>query len=443
MNEVASIIMQIKNTPSANEKKLLLKKYENEPGLKEILHYIYNPYSRSGISATKLSNALNKPTLTIVSVTYREMIEYLLEHNTGSDADLDMAARFIKMTPSDEKWLAKAIVTQNLQIGVTAKTLNKMYGSSFIPIIGCMLGTKVTDVPPHKIKWPCVVTEKLDGIRRILVKQNGVSRMYSRSGHEDEGLVEIMAEAKHLPDNRVYDCELLAIGYFKDSIALRQASMSLSAVKGTKRGLSCNMFDMVPVEEFLRGTSEDGAAVRKLLLGATLMDDSIQALEGLEENWPKLIASYGIHKELNFIKHVPILGFVNSMEEVTPIVEAIWDAGGEGVMLNTAEGLYEVKRSKELLKVKRIEELVLPVVDVLEGSGKYEDMMGSLVVEYKGYKVGVGSGFTDSQRQKIWNNPNDYIGKLVEIDTFGESTNQAKEVSINCPIFKRFAGEVE
>ena len=103
----------------------------------------------------------------------------------------------------------------------------------------------------------------------------------------------------------------------------------------------------------------------------------------------------------------------------------------------------KIKRSKELLKVKHTEEHVLPIIDMLEGTGKYEGMLGALVVVYKGNRLGVGSGFTDQQRQYIWDNYSAYIGAQVEIETFGESTNALGTVSLNCPIFKRFVGEEE
>ena len=96
-----------------------------------------------------------------------------------------------------------------------------------------------------------------------------------------------------------------------------------------------------------------------------------------------------------------------------------------------------------MLKVKHTEEHTLIVVDMLEGTGKFEDMLGALIVDYKGNKLGVGSGFTDSQRMILWNNKEVYIGMQVEIETFGESKNALGEVSLNCPIFKRFVGEVE
>lgn len=451
MIKVAKVIDLVGRTAGYNDKQYLLKKNEQVPGLKEVLKFIYDPYTRTGISKAKLAKALKIAEARGPYVmgnehfiSYTEMIQYLKTHTTGNDSDLAMAARFINCTKAmwpEAEELAKAIVTQELKIGVTATTLNTVYGKNFIPKIGCMLGTLYGDVGPEKAKWPCIVTEKLDGIRRILVKENGICRCYSRSGHEDTGLVEIMEDAKYLPNNTVYDGELLAAGTFKDCIAQRQATNSIANSKGVKTGLTFNVFDMIPLDEFRAGVSRDSAKVRKITLGATLMDESIQVLE--PEKWPMLIQAFGIHQELKAIKPVPILGFVKCMADVEPIVNDIWARGGEGVMLNSATGKYEIKRSKELLKVKHTEEHTLEVIDILEGTGKFENMMGALVVTYKGNKLGVGSGFNDAQRMEIWNNPDKYIGRKIEIDTFGESTNALGEVSLNCPIFKRFVGEEE
>lgn len=450
MKEVAQIIKLVGQTSGYNDKLAILKKYGSTPGLKEVLRFIYNPYCKTGISDAKLAKAGGLMNADYIrEIEWREAIQYFSTHQTGSDSDLVFARAFITYTNhaygADAMRLACAMVTQNLKIGITATSLNNVYGKDFIPKTGCMLGTLFDDVPAHKIKWPCVVTEKLDGIRRILVKENGVCRFYSRSGHEDTGLVEIMEEAKLLPDNHVYDGELLAAGNFKDCIAQRQATNSIANSKGIKTGLTFNIFDMLPVDEFYAGCSKMGAVNRKIILGATLMDESIQLID---ENWNYRIIAFGLHQDLQFIKPVPILGLVKSLDMVTPIVEQIWARGGEGVMLNTADGLYEIKRSKCLLKVKHTEEHILPVVDMVEGTGKYEDAMGALVVLYtnkRGEKsyLGVGSGFTDDQRRDIWDNPEKYIGRKVEIETFGESTNAAGMTSLNCPIFKRFVGEVE
>ncbi len=448
MINAAKVIELISNTAGYNDKQFILKKSENVEGLKEILRFIYNPYHKTGISSAKYLRVLEiaDALSTEKFVDYKAMLAYFKTHQTGTETDLVMAAHFINSTRTQypdypyATEVARAIITQDFQIGVTSTTLNTVYGKTFIPKIDCMLGKKFGDVGPTKTKWPCIVTEKLDGIRRVLVKENGVCRFYSRSGHEDTGLIEILEEARHLPDNRVYDGELLAAGDFSDSIALRQATNSIGNSGGNKTGLIFNVFDMLDVEDFWEGKSTENAATRKIILGATLMDESIQLLD---DNWPMLIASYGIHQELKFIKPVPILGVVKSIDEVDQIVEPIWARGGEGVMLNSVSGFYEKKRSKELLKVKKTQEFVLKVIDVMEGTGKFEDMLGALIVDYNGVRLGVGSGFTESQRQHIWDNSELYIGKRIEIDSFGESTNMMGTKSLNCPIFKRFVGDEE
>lgn len=448
MKEIVQIVKAIGQTSSYNDKIAILQKYADVVGIKEILKFIYNPYCKTGISTAKLTKAIVNNTARR-SIEWPEAILYFSKHKTGSDVDLAFANDFINTCGTkygeDARRLACAIVTQDLKIGITATSLNKVYGKDFIPKTGCMLGTLFDDVPQSRIKWPCIVTEKLDGIRRVLVKENGVCTFYSRSGHQDTGLIEIVKEAAYLPDNFVYDGELLAAGTFKDCIAQRQATNSIANSKGLKTGLTFNVFDMIPINDFYAGVCNISAKERKIRLAATLMDDSLQLLE---ERWPMLIGAFGIHENLQFIKAVKILGVVNSIDDITPIVEEIWKRGGEGVMLNTMSGPYEIKRSKNLLKVKHTEEHVLPVVNVIEGNGKYEESLGAIVVLYtnkygeQSY-LGVGSGFTDDQRNEIWQNPERYIGLNAEIECFGESTNNAGLTSLNCPIFKRFVGDKE
>lgn len=443
MDKVAKVIYNVGRISGYNDKMAYLKRHGDLPGLKAVLKFIYNPYCKTGISNAKLSKAMAYMS-SQRTVTFVEVVEYFKTHQTGSDEDLCFARDFIssckRFFGDEAAQLGQAIVTQDLKIGITSTTLNRVFGDDFIPKTGCMLGTLYGDIGYERVKWPCIVTEKLDGVRRVLVKENGVCRFYSRSGHEDTGLVEILEEAKQLPDNYVYDGELLAKGSFKDSIAQRQATNSIANAKGVKTGLTFNVFDMVPTSDFYAGLCTIPALERKIRLAATFNDDSLSLID---EEWAKRICAFGMYADLQHIATVPILGLVKNLVEATPIVEAIWERGGEGIMLNTTVGPYEIKRSKHLVKVKHTEEYILQVTDVFEGSGKYENSMGSIVVDYKGHAVGVGSGFTDDQRAAIWDNPKAYIGRMVEVETFGESTNAQGAVSLNCPIFKRFLGEVE
>jgi DNA ligase-1 len=432
MKEIARAVYEIQAAPGRNDKLALLEKYAELPGFKDVLQFIYNPYIRTGIADNKLIKG--EHSMCDASITVHDAIKYFEKNQTGSDNDVHFAWLFINAQDTAEaKNLAIAMVTKNLKIGISDKSLNKVYGDNFIPRIGCMLGVPYSE-NKHKVRGPFIATEKLDGIRRILVKENGKSRMYSRSGIEDEGLVEIIEQASCLPDNTVYDGELLAMGTYRNSIALRQATNSIANRKGVRTGVSFNIFDIIPLDEFKKGKSKYTALNRKLLLGAMFGDDGIQHLH---DDWAKMMVAFDIGAQgLTAIKAVPILGVVSTDEEIAELVTPIWKRGGEGIMLNTFEGYYELKRSNSLLKVKYVESMDLKVVDMLEGTNKYEGMMGALVVDYKGYRVGVGSGFSDEERQRFWDNPEEIIGKTIEVDTFGESKDQLGNISLNCPIFR-------
>jgi DNA ligase-1 len=431
MKEIARAIYEIQATPGRNDKLALLEKYAELPGFKDVLQFIYNPYIRTGIADNKLIKG--EHSMCDAPITVHDAIKYFEKNQTGSDNDVHFAWLFINAQDTAEaRNLAIAMVTKNLKIGISDKSLNKVYGDNFIPRIGCMLGVPYSE-NKHKVRGPFIATEKLDGIRRILVKEKGECRLYSRSGIEDEGLVEIIEEARYLPDNTVYDGELLAIGTYENNIALRQATNSIANRKGIRTGVSFNIFDIIPIDEFKRGASEYTALNRKVLLGSMFGDEGVRYLR---DDWAKLLVAFDLRHKFRTIKVVPILGVVSTDEEIAELVAPIWERGGEGIMLNTVDGLYEIKRSNNLLKVKYSKSLDLKVVDMLEGTNKYEGMMGALVVDYKGYRVGVGSGFSDEERQRFWDNPEEIIGKTIEVDTFGESKDQFGNVSLNCAIFR-------
>lgn len=79
--------------------------------------------------------------------------------------------------------------------------------------------------------------------------------------------------------------------------------------------------------------------------------------------------------------------------------------GGEGLMLHRGASLYKGQRSDDLLKVKTHEDSEARVIGHLPGKGKYEGMLGSLLVEIPAtdsapaLRFKLGTGFTDVQRQ--------------------------------------------
>lgn len=73
--------------------------------------------------------------------------------------------------------------------------------------------------------------------------------------------------------------------------------------------------------------------------------------------------------------------------------------GGEGLMLRRGTGSPQPGRSDDLLKVKRFDDDEAVVLRHLPGRGKYEGMLGALVVEWKeGRRFRIGTGFSDRER---------------------------------------------
>lgn len=75
------------------------------------------------------------------------------------------------------------------------------------------------------------------------------------------------------------------------------------------------------------------------------------------------------------------------------------DGGAEGLMLRLGSSGYRSGRSNDLLKVKQYQDAEAVVVRHLPGKGKFEGVMGSMVVELEdGRQFRIGSGFTDGER---------------------------------------------
>lgn len=135
---------------------------------------------------------------------------------------------------------------------------------------------------------------------------------------------------------------------------------------------------------------------------------------------------------------------VSSEEELNAVEEVALFSGYEGIMVRAIDGRYKMGRStvKEgiLLKVKRFVDTECEIIGFnekmhntneatkdnlghTERSSAKEGLvpagtLGSLVVNYQGQELGVGTGFDDKTRQEIWNNRDKYLGKLVKIKYF-------------------------
>jgi len=113
----------------------------------------------------------------------------------------------------------------------------------------------------------------------------------------------------------------------------------------------------------------------------------------------------------------------------------------EGFMLRK-DVVYEGKRTKNLLKVKKFHDAEYTVVGVdhglmsvvRDGKEKQETMLAQVYIEHKGYEVKVGSGFSQEQRIKYMTEP--IIGKTITVQYFEETKNDKGGISLRFPTVK-------
>ena len=91
--------------------------------------------------------------------------------------------------------------------------------------------------------------------------------------------------------------------------------------------------------------------------------------------------------------------------------------GWEGVMCIDPKSKYQAgKRVNYSVKLKYRKTADLLCIAIVVGEGKYEGMIGSLVLQdSKGRIVSVGSGLEDKDR-KLLHYPTYYVGKIIEIE---------------------------
>ena len=106
---------------------------------------------------------------------------------------------------------------------------------------------------------------------------------------------------------------------------------------------------------------------------------------------------------------------VNSKEEAETFFGECLAAGEEGAMIKNINHMWVPKRTKDLGKMKAEEVADLVIVDIVEGNGKYEGMLGKFVCQTSDglVEVGVGSGLSDEERVAYWTPK--MKGRVVEV----------------------------
>ena len=175
------------------------------------------------------------------------------------------------------------------------------------------------------------------------------------------------------------------------------------------------IFDILPKNEFIKGESTAKYSERKRFLCDVLSEQIDKySLENIRivPMWYEGTDHSQIQKSLDYAEQ--------------------FDYEGAMVQLDTT---YKCKRTKELIKVKCFYDCDIKCIGIEQGTGKNVNTLGSIICEYKGNTVKVGSGFTDDTRNYYWSNPDEIIGKIITVKYKEETKNKDGSISLQFPVF--------
>lgn len=274
----------------------------------------------------------------------------------------------------------------------------------------CMLAHKYD---PKRIKrWPVAVEPKLDGVRVLVFVSPGEVLFRSRSDKPFPALdwmaphmASLVASTFGKRASVVLEAEAVS-GTFSNTVSsVRRKSVSADDAV-------LHVFDVMPRAEF-----DVGASTLQYF-------DRREQLSRIVE-WDRAPS---------FVNVLPF-DYASHHTEVMRLYQDARAAGLEGVIVKDPFATYQRKRSHAWMKIKAEESAECRVLRRIEGEGKHAGRLGLLVVDHKGVEVGVGTGFTDAQREELWACKfTELRSRIVEVQYHEETPDG----SLRHPRFVRF-----
>lgn len=421
LKDLQDLVNELNTTTSSNDKKTILAKY---PQCKELLTLVYDPFKIFNVTSKNCMNRFD-----LRSNLWDGGIVQLLtclsdKKFTGHDA-IGVINRFVSVNKEYEE-LIYNIIDKNLKTRTDAKLINSVW-SDLIPSFNVALAKsydKVTKKPNfEEDSW--LASRKLDGVRCVVIKENGKSKAFSRTGKEFNTLGKVLEEIDKLSvENLVFDGEICLIK--NGSEDFQGVMKEIRKKDHTIENPKYKLFDAITIQDFYAKKSDVILTKRLSVLGFILEGYTGQTLGILEQ------------EEIKSQKMLDVW--------ITKAAENSW----EGVMLRKNVG-YEGKRGNNLLKLKKFMDAEYEVKSIETGpfrminkeTGLEEEIttLTRINIEHKGNMVGVGSGFSLEQRREYFIDPGKIIGKTITVNYFEETTNQDGGISLRFPTLKCVHGE--
>ncbi len=406
MNELNTLEL-VSKTSSKNEKLAILKKGRTDR-LTHLLDAVFN-FNRKFflIKVPSQSKVASKE-----KDLHAEFIKLLAllesQEERGNEAIARVQSFMDKCTKQQATWY-KRVIQKDLKAGFSVKTANK--AGFNIPVFEVMLAKDGKNCKKLKeiVKAGVWVSPKFDGYRCLAVIRNGDVTLFSRNGsvYQNFPKIEKSLAGCFPKGNHVFDGEIMS-----DDFQSMQKTAFASKKRTTVGDVRYHIFGIIPYEEW---------ASQKFKMKT---NDRIGNLK---------IKSKKFDNNLVLVDQI----YTTSLDGVYGLEEEYVTIGYEGAMMLPNIPYYLGKKTNKLLKFKTMLSQDCKVVGLYEGKEgtKYEGMMGGFeLTQENGKHCECGSGFSDEDREYMWENRNKVIGRIAEIK-YQELTNDG---IMRFPIFLRW-----
>lgn len=414
MKDIKDLFYQIKDTSSLIVKKSIIKENEDNKLFLKAIKFLLDPNVITGINKKKIDKKVNCDGEIVGD--FSELIDYLIANNTGTDENIATVRLFLLNCSDKDVGFYKDIITKSFRLGCNVKLVNSAI-PGLIPVWNVQLGSAY-DKLKLKDGERFYLSRKLNGCRASYYHDNLISRQGKHFNGMGHILHEIHQLEKDLGESGWFiDGELIRknIDNVSDGENFRIGTGIINSDAHSKEEIKFVIFDMFKSKDIRSGESLEKYSIRK---------DRLNKIR-------RLLFDKGYH-------HLEIVEMVYEGTDQSVIMHFLDEAvknDWEGLMLNK-DATYKCKRTSDLIKIKKFYSMDLPIVDVVEGTGKYHGMLGAFVLQYKDGTVNVGSGFNDEQRKELWEKRRELINRVVEVK-YKEITKDKNSgiESLQFPIF--------
>jgi DNA ligase-1 len=422
LSKLRDFVEAMKETSSTNAKKEIIQKYDS-PFLRKIFEYTYSPFKQYGVTSENLKK---RQDLKFDNYTdLFAMLDDLNERSITGHSAIQCVNGFIEKNQEFAD-IIYDVIDRNIKTRATATLINSVLPGT-VPTFEVALAEKF-DAGDKRLDFEnqtWFASRKLDGVRCLaFFDAVGDVRFFSRQGKEFHTLSKLAQELKKLNiRSAVLDGEVCIMK--DDELEDFQGILKEIGRKNhTVENPMYYVFDMVQIEDFESGTSDSTLSERLTQLGIYFIGAGLTMAAPLAQ-----------------IE-------VESRDHLEELIADATDIGYEGIMLRK-DSTYEGKRSKSLLKVKKMQDAEYEVVGVENGMHRIidngreveEEMLRAVFIEHRGNRVRVGSGFSINDRRLYFKNPEEILGKVITVQYFEETTDQTGEHSLRFPVIKAVHGE--